>query len=237
ITYLLSLCEHGDLHLRGACASLLATLIQTTIHLLLNNVHLYQLIHKTVQGIKLLEDSIQHTTSSYILAKISLAQFIDDIDFRILTYLEQQQKQLKQYILIYVFVKQLLRLLLNLSNLSKRKNVLKVAQMIQNQTLLDIYSTQLTLFDVVSSVALRSIDPFVIAFRALNDVLLSVDGTRDETFSADTCTYVHNLFGLIHHTSVASHLFVCEGIHLYESGLTLVLLIEQFLPLSLNKQL
>ncbi|CAF5114306.1 unnamed protein product, partial [Rotaria sp. Silwood1] len=27
ITYLLSLCEHGDLHLRGACANLLATLI------------------------------------------------------------------------------------------------------------------------------------------------------------------------------------------------------------------
>ncbi|CAF5100788.1 unnamed protein product, partial [Rotaria sp. Silwood1] len=37
-----------------------------------------------------------------------------------------------------------------------------------NQALLDIYSTQLTLFDVVSSAALRSIDPFVIAFRALN---------------------------------------------------------------------
>ncbi|CAF5102822.1 unnamed protein product [Rotaria sp. Silwood1] len=36
-----------------------------------------------------------------------------------------------------------------------------------DQSLLDIYSTQLTLFDVVSSAALRSIDPFVIAFRAL----------------------------------------------------------------------
>ncbi|CAF5160894.1 unnamed protein product, partial [Rotaria sp. Silwood1] len=35
----------------------------------------------------------------------------------------------------------------------------------------------------------------------------------------------------------ASHLFVSEGIHLYESGLILVLLIEQFLPLPLNKQL
>ncbi|CAF3181082.1 unnamed protein product [Rotaria sp. Silwood2] len=34
ITYLLSLCEHGDLHLRGACANILGTLIQTTIHLL-----------------------------------------------------------------------------------------------------------------------------------------------------------------------------------------------------------
>ncbi|CAF5044833.1 unnamed protein product [Rotaria sp. Silwood1] len=38
----------------------------------------------------------------------------------------------------------------------------------QDQSLLNIYSTQLTLFDVVSSVALRSIDPFVVAFRALN---------------------------------------------------------------------
>ncbi|CAF5101829.1 unnamed protein product, partial [Rotaria sp. Silwood1] len=38
----------------------------------------------------------------------------------------------------------------------------------QDQSLLDIYSTQLTLVDVVSSVELRSIDPFVIAFRALN---------------------------------------------------------------------
>ncbi|CAF1362869.1 unnamed protein product [Rotaria sp. Silwood1] len=38
-------------------------------------------------------------------------------------------------------------------------------------------------------------------------------------------------------THVGSHLFVSEGIHLYESGLILVLLIEQFLPLPLNKQL
>ncbi|CAF5130034.1 unnamed protein product, partial [Rotaria sp. Silwood1] len=37
----------------------------------------------------------------------------------------------------------------------------------QDQSLLDIYSTQLILFDVVSSLALRSIDPFVVAFRAL----------------------------------------------------------------------
>ena len=73
---------------------------------------------------------------------------------------------------------------------------------------------------------------------------------------SDTCTYVHNLFGLIHRTSVASHLFVesiytnwehllkrnklllalkilrtLEGTHLDESGLLLVLLIEQFLTL------
>lgn len=73
---------------------------------------------------------------------------------------------------------------------------------------------------------------------------------------SDTCSYVHNLFGLIHRTSAASHLFVesiytnwdyllksnpillslkilrtLESIHLDESGLLLVLLIEQFLTL------
>ncbi|CAF1324051.1 unnamed protein product [Rotaria sp. Silwood1] len=63
----------------------------------------------------------------------------------------------------------------------------------QDQSLLDIYSTQLTLFDVVSSVELRSIDPFVIAFRALNDVLLSVNGTRDETFSAALLRILHDV--------------------------------------------
>ena len=73
---------------------------------------------------------------------------------------------------------------------------------------------------------------------------------------SDTCTYVHNLFGLIHRTSSASHLFIesiytncdhlfkrnqllvslkvlrtLENIHLDESGFLLVLLIEQFLTL------
>ncbi|CAF4845093.1 unnamed protein product, partial [Rotaria sp. Silwood2] len=43
---------------------------------------------------------------------------------------------------------------------------------------------------------------------------------------SDTCTHLHNLFGLIHRTAVASHLFVCEGIPLDESSLVLVLLIE-----------
>ncbi|CAF1348979.1 unnamed protein product [Rotaria sp. Silwood1] len=109
ITYLLSLCEHSDLHLRGACANLVVTLIQTTIHLLtlsslsnsfINQCSLVSTDSKdssshafTIIGIKLLEDSIQHTTSSCTFAQVSLAQFIDDIDFRILTYLEQQLKQ------------------------------------------------------------------------------------------------------------------------------------------------
>ncbi|CAF5041775.1 unnamed protein product, partial [Rotaria sp. Silwood1] len=112
ITYLLSLCEHGDLHLRDACANLLVTLIQTTIHLLtlsslsnsfINQCSLVSTDSKdssshafTIIGIELLEDSIQHTTNSRILAKFALSQLIDDVDSRILTYLEQQQQQLKQ---------------------------------------------------------------------------------------------------------------------------------------------
>ncbi|CAF4552312.1 unnamed protein product, partial [Rotaria sp. Silwood2] len=161
ITYLLSLREHGDPHLRGACANLLAKLIQTTVHLLtisppisslsnsFNNSFINQcsllstdsqessrldiqlgilaellstfrlclndtnarVIHVslnalrtllpvllinshalTIIAIELLEDSIQHSTSSYALAKVALAQLIGEIDFRILTYLEQQQQ-------------------------------------------------------------------------------------------------------------------------------------------------
>ncbi|CAF5001025.1 unnamed protein product, partial [Rotaria sp. Silwood1] len=111
--YYISLCERGDLHLRGTCENLLVTLIQTTIHLLtlsslsnsfnnsfFNQCSLVSTNSKdssshafTIIGIKLLEDSIQHTTSSSILAKFALAQLMDDIDFRILTYLEQQLKQ------------------------------------------------------------------------------------------------------------------------------------------------
>ncbi|CAF4753342.1 unnamed protein product, partial [Rotaria sp. Silwood2] len=33
VLHLLSVPEHGDPHLRGACANLLAKLIQTTVHL------------------------------------------------------------------------------------------------------------------------------------------------------------------------------------------------------------
>ncbi|CAF1411954.1 unnamed protein product [Rotaria sp. Silwood1] len=60
--------------------------LRTLLPFFIINRHAFAII-----GIKLLEDSIQHTTSSCILAKVSLAQFIDDIDFRILTYLEHQQ--------------------------------------------------------------------------------------------------------------------------------------------------
>ncbi|CAF5151189.1 unnamed protein product, partial [Rotaria sp. Silwood1] len=58
--------------------------LRALLPFLLINTHTFTIIE-----IELLEDSIQHTTSSYVLAKVSLAQFIDDIDFRILTYLEQ----------------------------------------------------------------------------------------------------------------------------------------------------
>ncbi|CAF1482122.1 unnamed protein product [Rotaria sp. Silwood1] len=48
------------------------------------------------------------------------------------------------------------------------------------------------------------------------------------------------LFFILSYTSYIScksFIFFCERIHLDESGLLLVLLVEQFLPLSLNKQL
>ncbi|CAF4988670.1 unnamed protein product [Rotaria sp. Silwood1] len=183
----------------------------------------------TIIGIELLENSIQHTTSSCILAKFALAQLMDDIDFRILTYLEQQLKQqypdihvrqaiastfandflaaildlLVQLLLIRYFIYCIAEFLVMLSHDTLHsKRVIKIQDLIKHYDsllasrhesethdrkinhFLDIYSTQLTLFDVVSSFALRSIDPFVIAFRALNDVLSSVNGTRDETFSA-----------------------------------------------------
>ncbi|CAF5167695.1 unnamed protein product, partial [Rotaria sp. Silwood1] len=93
----------GDLHLRGTCANLLVTLIQTTIHLLtlsslsnsfnnsfINQCSLVSTHSQDSSKIELLEDSVQHSTSSYVLAKFALAQLIHDIDFRILTYLEQQ---------------------------------------------------------------------------------------------------------------------------------------------------
>ncbi|CAF5048562.1 unnamed protein product, partial [Rotaria sp. Silwood1] len=65
--------------------------LRTLLPFLLINSHAFTIIE-----IKLLKDSIQHTTSSCTLAKFALAQLIDNIDFRILTYLEQQQ-QLKQH--------------------------------------------------------------------------------------------------------------------------------------------
>ncbi|CAF1277551.1 unnamed protein product [Adineta ricciae] len=164
IIYLLFLREHGDPHLRGACANLLAKLIQTTVRLLtisppissltnsFNNSFINQcslisndsqessrldiqlgilaellstfrlclndtnarVIHVALNALRtllpvlltnshaltiiateLLEDAIQHTSSTYVLAKVSLAQLIGDIDFRILTYLEQQQQSKK----------------------------------------------------------------------------------------------------------------------------------------------
>ncbi|CAF1131532.1 unnamed protein product [Rotaria sordida] len=95
-THLLSLYEHSDLHLRGAYANILATLIQTTIHRLtlsslsnsFNNSSIDQcsLVSTvsqdsssyafTIIGIELLEYSIQHSISSYILAKIECLESI-----------------------------------------------------------------------------------------------------------------------------------------------------------------
>ncbi|CAF4171381.1 unnamed protein product [Rotaria sordida] len=74
----------------------------------------------------------------------------------------------------------------------------------QDQSLLNIYSTQLTLFDVVSSFELRPIDPFVVAFRAstirnlnnfekiLNDFRQSL--VHDETvYCLDIFSYLTSL--------------------------------------------
>ncbi|CAF4947588.1 unnamed protein product, partial [Rotaria sp. Silwood1] len=62
--------------------------LRTLLPFLLINSHA-----STIIGIELLKDSIQHSTSSCILAKFALAQLMNDIDFRTLTYLEQQLKQ------------------------------------------------------------------------------------------------------------------------------------------------
>ncbi|CAF0911791.1 unnamed protein product [Rotaria sp. Silwood1] len=230
ITYLLSLCEHGDLHLRGACASLLATLIQTTIHLLLNNVHLYQLIHKTVQGIKLLEDSIQHTTSSCILAKVSLAQLMDDIDFRILTYLEQQLKQQYpdiraaildlhvQLLLIRHFIYCIAEFLVMLSHDTLHsKQVIKIQDLIKHYDSLlasghepethALTALEPVLYDffsfIVNSVQIEDdkwerlsrqiVDLLLAHLQSQNDVLSSVNETRDETFSATLLRVLHDV--------------------------------------------
>ncbi|CAF1227069.1 unnamed protein product [Rotaria sordida] len=70
----------------------------------------------------------------------------------------------------------------------------------QDQSLLDIYSTQLTLFDVVSSFKLRPIDPFVVAFRAstIRNVSLFLFmkfscWLRDETFSEAPLRVSHDV--------------------------------------------
>ncbi|CAF5036182.1 unnamed protein product, partial [Rotaria sp. Silwood1] len=351
ITYLLSLCEHGDLHLRGACTNLLVTLIQTTIHLLtlsslsnsFNNSFFNQcsLVSTnsqdssshafTIIGIELLEDSIQHSTSSCVLAKVGCLEDIYVLSnvlrsTTIRSFFHNQYDKLRLFINFFKhpFILHYLNNLIfskndkgssttsntdkdkkvnrtqlaivssssaerKSSNVSSQvssnnslanihtisiqqpiiyfiwftlcinilfcciaeylvmlshdtlhsKQVIKVQDLIkhydsllasghepethvivnsvgieddkwnrlsrqsvdvllvhlqsQDQSLLDIYSTQLTLFDVVLSIELRSIDPFVIAFRALNDILSSVNGTRDETFSVTLLRILHDV--------------------------------------------
>ncbi|CAF1353151.1 unnamed protein product, partial [Rotaria sordida] len=46
------------------------------------------------------------------------------------------------------------------------ETLLELVRYNKDQSLLDIYSTQLILFDVGSSFKLRPIDPFIVAFRA-----------------------------------------------------------------------
>ncbi|CAF1260364.1 unnamed protein product [Rotaria sp. Silwood1] len=351
ITYLLPLCKHGDLHLRGAPANLLVTLIQTTIHLLtlssLSNSCINSFINQcslistdsqdssshafTIIGIELLEDSIQHSTSSCVLAKVGCLEDIYVLSnvlrsTTIRSFFHNQYDKLRLFINFFKhpFILHYLNNLIfskndkgssttsntdkdkkvnrtqlaivssssaerKSSNVSSQvssnnslanihtisiqqpiiyfiwftlcinilfcciaeylvmlshdtlhsKQVIKVQDLIkhydsllasghepethvivnsvgieddkwnrlsrqsvdvllvhlqsQDQSLLDIYSTQLTLFDVVLSIELRSIDPFVIAFRALNDILSSVNGTRDETFSVTLLRILHDV--------------------------------------------
>ncbi|CAF1268471.1 unnamed protein product [Rotaria sp. Silwood1] len=157
--------------------------------MLYEHYYLFLLINShafTIIGIELLKDFIQHSTSSYVLAKFALAQLIDDIDFRILTYLEQQQ--LKQQ---YPDIRVRQATASTFANLRKYINT--------NES-----DFQAAVLDLLVQLLLIRVN--------------YTSGHEPETH-------------------VGSHLFVSEGIHLYESGLTLVLLIEQFLPLPLNKQL
>ncbi|CAF1155871.1 unnamed protein product [Rotaria sordida] len=72
----------------------------------------------------------------------------------------------------------------------------------KGQSLLDIYSTQVILFDVVSSFELRPIDPFVVASRAStninvdpiltrwNNALSSVNRIRDSGYVFDMILFI-----------------------------------------------
>ncbi|CAF3849243.1 unnamed protein product, partial [Rotaria sp. Silwood1] len=65
--------------------------LQTSLNFLLINSHAFIII-----GIELLEDSIQHSTSFHILAKVALAQLTDDIDFRTIhiEYISNRKKNI-----------------------------------------------------------------------------------------------------------------------------------------------
>ncbi|CAF5109352.1 unnamed protein product, partial [Rotaria sp. Silwood1] len=63
IAYLLSLCEYGDLHLRGACVNLLVTLIQTTNHLLT----LSSLSNSFINQCSLVSTDSQDSSRLYVL--------------------------------------------------------------------------------------------------------------------------------------------------------------------------
>ncbi|CAF1211084.1 unnamed protein product [Rotaria sordida] len=70
----------------------------------------------------------------------------------------------------------------------------------KGQSLLDIYSTQVILFDVVSSFELRPIDPFIVAFRASTNRNVSLIlfmkfscCLRDETFSKAPLRILHDV--------------------------------------------
>ncbi|CAF4586268.1 unnamed protein product, partial [Rotaria sp. Silwood2] len=110
-------------------------------------------------------------------------------------------------------------------------------------SLLNIYSTELTLFDVTSSVALQLIDPFVVAFLTLNVNYESTNQCLMNTNIILRCL-VQNLtedailtrwnviLSLINGTRDETFILTLLRILLDENGLVLVLLIEQFIQLS-----
>ncbi|CAF4952691.1 unnamed protein product, partial [Rotaria sp. Silwood1] len=61
-------------------------------------------------------------------------------------------------------------------------------------------------------------------------LIVSSSSTATKSSNISSQISLNNSITVIH-TIIASHLFVCEGIHLDENDLVLVLLIEQFISL------
>ncbi|CAF4002606.1 unnamed protein product, partial [Rotaria sp. Silwood1] len=232
----------------------------------------------TIIEIKLLKDSIQHTTSSCTLAKFALAQLIDNIDFRILTYLEQQQ-QLKQHypdirvrqaiastfakfvdhnsFLLCQWIYKIHHSLqaqastriqivchnekdsstTSNTDEDKKVNRTRLGTLGNNPSMMKLFELIRSSYQIHKSL-LNSSEMIIIHFIyciAEFLVMLSYDTLHSKQVIKiqDLIKHYDSLLASRHEpeTHVASHLFFREGIHLDESGLLLVLLVEQFLPL------
>ncbi|CAF1403055.1 unnamed protein product [Rotaria sp. Silwood1] len=191
--------------------------LRTLLPFLLINSHAFTIIE-----IKLLKDSIQHTTSSCILAKVSLAQLIDDIDFRILTYLEQQQQLKQQYPDICVHQA-------TASTFANLKKYINTNESNFQAAVLDLLVQLLLIRHFIYCIA-----EFLVMLS--HDTLHSKQVIRIQ----DLIKHYDSLLASGHepetHTLAALEPVLYDFFS-YESGLLLVLLVEQFLPLPLNKQL